>query len=77
MATESGRQSIDSRGRVSEIAVTFGPHYRIEVAVVGDRVKFRLVATHHGFEADATEVGGQLERFIEHIRDSFPDSAID
>ena len=49
----------------------------MEIAVVGDRVRFRLVATHHGFEADATEVGGQLEGFIEHIRGSFPDSTID
>lgn len=45
-------------------AIVFGPHYFVDLIQEGGSVTFVLGATHHGFKADASELGGELERFI-------------
>lgn len=40
-------------------------------------VTFRMGATHHGFKADASEVGGELEGFINEIRCAHPANSVD
>jgi len=40
-------------------------------------VSFVLVATHHGFKADASEVDGELERIIEEVRRAHPETTVD
>jgi hypothetical protein len=34
-------------------------------------------ATHHGFKADASEIGGELEGLISEIRRAHPKSLVD
>ena len=47
------------------------------VGAVAAVTSFVLVATHHGFRADASEVDGELERIIEEIRHAHPDAEVD
>ena len=54
----------DELGLYQTVQIVFGPHYFVELIQEGDRVKFCLGATHHGFCADASEVGGELEGII-------------
>jgi hypothetical protein len=68
---------IGEDGRIESLRVVFGPHYFLELEATPKGTLFRLGATHHGFEAGASEVGGELEQIIEHVRTSFPDRTID
>ena len=49
----------------------------VEVKKDQGKVSFVLVATHHGFKADASEVSGELERIIEEVRRVHPETAVD
>lgn len=65
-------------GSYKTVRVKFGPHHMLEVlSGNGDQVEFRLVATHHGFKADASELNGPLEQIIYEIRKSRPDNNVD
>jgi len=64
-------------GQVRQARIRFGPHYAAEVRSDGERVSFSLVATHHGFAADATEVGGELELILTDVRRLHPERAVD
>jgi len=64
-------------GEIERVRVRFGPHFAVEVRDGDESVTFELVHIHHGFRADATELGGELERIIDEIRGSHPDAAID
>ncbi len=67
----------DRDGEVTQARIRFGPHYVVEVDREGERVLFSLVATHHGFAADASEVGGELERIVQDVRRLHPHRAVD
>lgn len=68
----------DTKGTYKKVRIVFGPHYFLELhGKKGGAVSFILGATHHGFEADASEVNGQLERIIEEVRRAHPDTAVD
>lgn len=56
--------------------IVFGPHYAVNIDESGGKVSFSLVATHHGFKADASEVGGELEKFIGLVCKNYPDNCI-
>lgn len=64
-------------GHCQKLRVVFGPHHFLEVASVGGQVHFRLGTTHHGFEADASEVNSLLEEVIGEIRQAHPELRID
>lgn len=68
----------DESGQYRSVRIVFGPHYFVELAR-GDQggVSFSLGATHHGFRADASEVDGELERFINEIREAHPGNRVD
>jgi hypothetical protein len=72
IATERG-----ASGATENARIRFGPHYLVEVKDDGSSVSFTLVATHHGFTADASGVGSELELIIEEVRRAHPDSAVD
>jgi hypothetical protein len=56
----------------------FGPHYYVVLERRDDgKVNFILGATHHGFKADASEVGGELEELIQEIRRGHPQLVVD
>jgi hypothetical protein len=67
----------DANGEVTEARIRFGPHYLVEVRKDRGTVSFVLVATHHGFKADASEVDGELERIIEEVRRAHPETTVD
>lgn len=67
----------DTQGSYQHVRVTFGPHYFVELSEKDGNVEFVLGATHHGFKADASEVGGELETIINEIRKANPDNAVD
>lgn len=68
----------NAQGQYESVRLVFGPHYFVELHLErSGRVTFVLGATHHGFKADASEVGGELERFIYAIRDAHPQNTVD
>lgn len=67
----------DAGGDVVAARIRFGPHYVVEVRNEGSRVTFGLVATHHGFAADASDVDGELERIIDDVRRAHPHTEVD
>ncbi len=64
-------------GEITSARIRFGPHFIARVHDHGGKVTFQLVYTHHGFEADASELSGALERIIDEIRASHPEAVID
>lgn len=68
----------DAEGLYDRVRLVFGPHYFVELRRERDgKVTFILGATHHGFKADGSEVGGELENFINDIRRAHPNNMID
>ena len=63
-------------GEITSVRVRFGPHFIARVRDHGGKVTFQLAYTHHGFEADASELNGALERIIDEIRASHPEAVI-
>jgi len=65
-------------GKYKRVRVTFGPHYGIELNTYeSGGVSLSMVATHHGFQADASTVNGELEQIIQAVRAAFPKNLID
>jgi hypothetical protein len=62
---------------VKSVAVRFGPHFNVNIWGEKGKVRFSLVATHHGFQADANEISGELEKMIMRLREEFPHNRID
>jgi hypothetical protein len=58
------------------VRILFGPYYSLEIRNKRKSLDFVLAATHHGFKADASEVSGELEKFINEIRKLHPSNAI-
>jgi hypothetical protein len=68
----------DAKGAYKHVRIVFGPHYFLELqSAARGRVTLVLGATHHGFKADASEVGGELEQFIGEIREAHPKNLVD
>jgi hypothetical protein len=68
----------DADGNYKHVRLVFGPHYFVELHCdANDVVSFVLGATHHGFKADASEVAGELEKFIGEIRAAHPKNLVD
>jgi hypothetical protein len=67
----------DDNGDVRRAKIRFGPHHAVEVWKDGEKTLFALVATHHGFKVDASELNGDLERIINQVREANPDAAVD
>lgn len=78
---ENGIRSLevtkDESGNTTSINVLFGPHYFLEIKEVDNRVNVELGVTHHGFKADASEVGKGLEERIWMIKEKFPEASFD
>jgi hypothetical protein len=66
----------NANGDVEFAWIRFGPQYRVEVRRDGVKTSFTLVATHHGFEADASELSGELEGIIEEVRRAHPGATV-
>ncbi|QSW97649.1 hypothetical protein [Haloterrigena alkaliphila] len=65
-------------GQLQEISVTFGPHHALRIYEEDDEVRFRLVATHHGFDATASgDLPTELEDVINLVRKEREDLIVD
>ena len=64
-------------GNFKSVQLVFGPHYFLDLFEENGQVTLILGATHHGFRADASQVGGELDQFIYEIRERHPDSVTD
>jgi hypothetical protein len=68
----------DAKGDYQHVRLVFGPHFFVELHRERDgKVTFVLGATHHGFKADASEIGGELEDLINEIRRAHPNNMVD
>lgn len=67
----------DKEGNIQKLSVRFGPHFIFELIKGKKGLRFSLVATHHGFAADASKVAGELEQVLYKIRTIFPEKQID
>ena len=81
MADRDGIRNVDIKtdgnGRIVSVQMAFGPHFYLEVSNTPTGASFIVGATHHGFKADASVVGGQLEKIIDEVRRTQPDCAVD
>jgi hypothetical protein len=68
----------DADGTAKHVRLVFGPHYFVELGREDSgHLTFVLGATHHGFRADASDVGGELETIINEIRRGHPEAVVD
>jgi len=67
---------VKGKGGVEAVVVRLAPHYLI-VITGGNQPTVSLACTHHGFEAEAFELNGQLEQVINHVRKHFPKLRVD
>ena len=74
----SGIREVEYDKDSDKLTVVFGPHYLLQIEKVDEDLKFRLGATHHGFEAKASGIDkSNLEEVINLVREEYPDKKID
>ena len=59
------------------VQVLFGTNYFLEIVDNDGRVEFLLGAHHTGFKADASELQGQLQKYISEVKERHPESAFE
>jgi hypothetical protein len=59
------------------VQVLFGTNYFLEIIENEGRVEFLLGAHHTGFKADASEIEGELHKYISEIQERHSESALE
>jgi hypothetical protein len=59
------------------VQVLFGTNYFLEIVDSVGRISFLLGAHHTGFNADASEPQGELQKFISEIQRSHPENSFE
>jgi hypothetical protein len=59
------------------VQVLFGTNYFLEIVDNDGRIEFLLGAHHTGFKADASELQGELHKYISEIKERHPESAFE
>ena len=59
------------------VQVLFGTNYFLEIVDSDGRIDFLLGAHHSGFKADASELQGELQKYISEIQRSHPESSLE
>jgi hypothetical protein len=59
------------------VQVLFGTNYFLEIVDHEGRIEFLLGAHHTGFKADASELQGELRKYISEVKERHPESAFD
>ena len=67
---------VKGKGGIEAVVVRLAPHHLV-VITGGAKPTVSLACTHHGFEAEAFELNGQLEQVINHVRKHFPKLRVD
>ena len=66
----------DRENGYKRVQVLFGTNYFLEVVESNGRVDFSLGAHHTGFKADASELQGELQKYIREVEERHPESAL-
>jgi hypothetical protein len=67
----------DRQRGYKRVQVLFGTNYFLEIVDNDGRVEFLLGAHHTGFKADASELNGELQKYISEIQQRHPESAFE
>ncbi|HUD00255.1 MAG TPA: hypothetical protein VMR88_17315 [Candidatus Polarisedimenticolaceae bacterium] len=67
----------DRQNGYKRVQVLFGTNYFLEIVENDGRVEFLLGAHHTGFKADASEVNGELQKYISEVQQRHPESAFE
>ncbi len=67
----------DRQSGYKRVQVLFGTNYFLEIVENQGRVDFLLGAHHTGFKADASELEGELQKYISEIQERHPESALE
>lgn len=59
------------------IQVLFGTNYFLEIVDDDGRISFLLGAHHTGFKAEASELQGELQKYISEIQQRHPESSFE
>ena len=59
------------------VQVLFGTNYFLEIVDDDGQVQFLLGAHHTGFKADASELNGELQKYISEIQQRHPESGFE
>ena len=59
------------------VQVLFGTNYFLEIVEDAGRVELLLGAHHTGFKADASELQGELHKYISEVKEHHPESAFE
>jgi hypothetical protein len=62
----------DAGGKITEVRVHFGPHHFFQLRRDGDRLKCAIGATHHGIEADGSDVPSRFEQLVNELQRQHP-----
>jgi hypothetical protein len=66
----------DRQSGYKRVQVLFGTNYFLEIVENNGRVDFSLGAHHTGFKADASELQGELQKYIREVEERHPESAL-
>lgn len=72
VVTEGNRESGYKR-----VQILFGTNYFLEIVENEGQVQFLLGAHHTGFKADASEVNGELRKYINEVIERHPESTLE
>jgi len=59
------------------VQVLFGTNYFLEIVDDDGRISFLLGAHHTGFKAEASELQGELQKYISEIQQRHPESSFE
>src|SRR5215207_7034175 len=65
----------DRQNGYKTVQVLFGTNYFLEIVENDGRIEFLLGAHHTGFKADASELQGELQKYISEVQQRYPESA--
>ena len=67
----------DRQNGYKRVQVLFGTNYFLEIVDDDGRVSLLLGAHHTGFKADASELEGELHKYISEVQERHPESAME
>ena len=67
----------DRQNGYKRVQVLFGTNYFLEIVENEGRVNFLLGAHHTGFKADASELEGELHKYISELQKRHPENALE
>jgi hypothetical protein len=67
----------DRQNGYRRVQVLFGTNYFLEIVDNDGRIEFLLGAHHTGFKADASEIKGELHKYISEVQERHPESGFE